>query len=176
MVYIHFERSGVCKWGWDLSRRALFAAPTPAFPHGRGSSSGYVSGIVGCSSGATPSPSLPRAPRKMQTHFTWEPARCELRPAGEGALVYIHMECSGVCKWGWGLSRRALFAAPTPALPHGGGSSSARLWAVVDVGMFDYVAGLMRWCMVLSGLCFGHRRVFLWRYPFSRSGGGLGRR
>ncbi len=54
---------------------------------------------------------------------------------------------------------------PTPALPHGGGSSSARLLAVVDVGMFDYVAGLMRWCMVLSGLCFGHLRVFLCHYP-----------
>ena len=33
----------------------------------------------------------------MQTHFAWVPARCGLRPAGEGALVYIHMERSGVC-------------------------------------------------------------------------------
>ena len=33
-----------------------------------------------------PSPALLRAPRKMQSHFAWEPARCGLRPAREGAV------------------------------------------------------------------------------------------
>ena len=31
----------------------------------------------------TPSPTLPRAPRKMCPHFAWVPARCGPRPAGE---------------------------------------------------------------------------------------------
>ena len=35
---------------------------------------------------STPSPALLRAPRKMQSHFAWEPARCGLRPAREGAV------------------------------------------------------------------------------------------
>ena len=35
---------------------------------------------------STPSPALLRAPRKMQSHFAWEPARCGLRPARERAV------------------------------------------------------------------------------------------
>ena len=43
--------------------------------------------------------------------------------------VYIHLSAPGVCKWMAGirvLSHCGLFAAPTPALPHGGGGSSAQ--------------------------------------------------
>ena len=41
--------------GWSCCMDNVSAAsnPTPALPHGGGSSSGYVSGIGGCSSGAT---------------------------------------------------------------------------------------------------------------------------
>ncbi len=35
---------------------------------------------------ATPTPALPRAPCKMRPHFAWVPARCGLRPAGEGEI------------------------------------------------------------------------------------------
>ena len=35
----------------------------------------------------TPSPALPRALCKMRTHFAWVPARCGLRPAGEGGCL-----------------------------------------------------------------------------------------
>ena len=40
-VYIHFERSGVCKWA--TPRCDVFAAPTPTLPHGgRGHAKGAL--------------------------------------------------------------------------------------------------------------------------------------
>ena len=38
----------------------------------------------------SPSPTLPRAPCKMRTHFAWVPARCGLRPAGEGDVSIVN--------------------------------------------------------------------------------------
>ena len=158
---------GVVVWATCLPR----VTPPQPSPTGGGGRSGYVSGIGGCFSGATPSPALPRAPRKMRTHFAWVPARCGLRPAGEGALVYIHMERSGVCKWGWGLSRRALFAALTPTLPHGGGSSSGY---VSGIGGCSYGATPSP---ALPGPHAKCRRILRWNPPvagFALQGRGFG--
>ena len=110
---------------------------------------------------STPSPTLPR---------------CGLRPAGEG--VVRRGMLSG-CRFGlcvWSLLRR-LFAAPTPALPHGGGGGLAGVCCPV-VGL-DCVFGR---CSVGCGVQKRQWRLDCCLYPLpdppplraSPCGGGSG--
>ena len=141
-----------------VSLRGVFAAPTPALPHGGGGRTAtwcifvlvFTSGMV-----LLEMPSV--------TGVT--PA---LPYGGEGrTVVYIRLSARGVCKW------KCRFAAyllpPTPALPHVGGGRTVTWCIFVLVftsGMvlleMPSVPGVTPPQPSLMGE--GAERRFLWRY------------
>ena len=135
--------------GWSCCMGNVSAAsnPTPALPHGGRGPFGLCFGHRRVFLWRYPLPSTPRAPRKMQTHFALEPARCGLRPAGEG-LWFTYTWSAQVFVSGWSCCMGNVSAAsnPTPALPHRGGAVRRTGYRVSSASSSRKAAAQLRVC------------------------------